>query len=132
MTDKELQVREKQEVQNAAESTRNVNVYTPAADIYETENELVLQLDVPGVKAGGVDIDLNNDELTIHGAVDAEGEGESVLFSEYSTGDYYRKFTISQAIDREKIEARLENGVLTLTLPKAESIKPRKIAISAN
>lgn len=129
MTDKSLQVQEKKEVQSRAESTRTVPVYVPAVDIYESADGVTLLVDMPGATEETVAIDLDNDELTIRGTVPEENTTETLLLQEYRTGDYYRKFEISHVIDREKIEANINNGVLKVVLPKAEIAKPRKIEI---
>ena len=132
MTDKDLQVQEKQEVQTKSESTRNVPIFVPAVDIYESENELTLLADMPGVPIDNVDIDLNDDQLTIKGTAVAEEQTGTSLLREYSVGDYYRQFTVSSAIDREKIAASMKDGVLKLILPKAEAAKPRKIEVKTS
>lgn len=132
MADKDLQPQEKQEVQSQAESTRNVPVFIPPVDIYESQNALTLLADMPGVSSDKVEIDLDKDQLTIKGSVGlAEGQG-AFLLKEYTVGDYYRQFTLSKAIDREKIEASMENGVLKVVLPKAETLKPRKITVKSS
>lgn len=132
MADKDLQVQEKQEVQATAESTRNVPVYVPPVDIYESETELTLLADMPGVPLQNVDIDLNNDQLTIRGTTDMNEDGGRVLLREYAVGDYYRQFRLSNAIDREKIEASMKDGILKVVLHKAEAAKPRKIEVKAS
>ncbi|MEJ5349502.1 MAG: Hsp20/alpha crystallin family protein [Desulfosoma sp.] len=129
MTDKDIQVREKQEVQTQAETTRNIPVYMPAVDILETEEALTLVADMPGVSPENVDIDIRDDQLTIRGTVTLEGEGETVLLREYGVGDYFRQFTLGRIIDQSKIEASMKNGVLTLTLPKVDKAKPRKVEV---
>jgi len=129
MSEKDLQIREKKEVQTTAESTRNVPVFIPAVDIYETERALTLVADMPGVPIEGVDIDLDGETLTIRGTVPKAESNGGVLLREYTAGDYYRQFTLSNVIDREKIRASIQNGVLELVLPKAEAAKPRKIAV---
>ncbi|NSW85159.1 MAG: Hsp20/alpha crystallin family protein [Syntrophobacteraceae bacterium] len=129
MEDKDLQLQEKKELQTKAESTRDVPVFVPAVDIYESESALTVVADMPGVSADSLDIDLDNDQLTIRGtAATQESEG-SVLLQEYSVGDYYRQFTLSDAIDRSKIEATMKDGVLKVVLPKAEAARPRKITV---
>lgn len=129
MTEKDLQVQEKQELQRRSESTRNVPIFVPAVDIYESEMGLTLLADMPGVPIEKVDIDLDNDELTIRAATDVEEGRGTVLLREYAVGDYYRQFTLGNIIDRSKIEASMKDGVLKLVLPKAEAAKPRKIAV---
>lgn len=132
MADKDLQVQEKQELQTTSESTRNVPIFVPAVDIYESQNELTLLADMPGVANDGVDIDLKDDQLTIRGKAGTEEQTGTVLLREYSVGDYYRQFTLSNAIDREKITAAMKDGVLKVVLPKAEAAKPRKIAVQTS
>lgn len=129
MTDKDLQLQEKKEVQTQSESTRNVPLFIPAVDIYEKESSLVLLADMPGVPMEDVEIDVNNDQLTIRGMVTAEESQGTALLREYAVGDYYRQFTLSNVIDQSKIEASMKDGVLKLVLPKAEAAKPRKITV---
>lgn len=129
---KELQVKEKQEVAAPAEQTQPGLVFTPVVDIFETERELTLLADMPGVAPGDVNINLEDGVLTISGSVRPwEGEEESDVLVEFEIGKYYRQFTLSEVIDQDRIEAKLEDGVLRLTLPKAEKAMPRKIAVNA-
>jgi len=113
-----------------AEVTRGL-VFTPRVDILETEHELVLLADMPGVKQDAVDVRFEKDELTIHGrrACDA---AQGFHLRESEPGDFFRSFRISERLDSEKIWAELKNGVLTLHLPKQEAAKPRKITVKGN
>jgi HSP20 family protein len=129
MTEKELQAKEKVELQTTADSTRDVPSYIPAVDIYESAEALTLVADMPGVGPENLVIDVHDDLLTIRGTVTPEGDKERMLLQEYGVGDYFREFTLGRTIDQSKIEAGMKNGVLTLTLPKAEAIKPRKITV---
>jgi HSP20 family protein len=129
MAEKDLQAKEKVELQTAAESTRDVPSYIPAVDIYESTEALTLVVDMPGVGPEDVVIDVHDNQLTLRGAVTLEGEKERLLLQEYGVGDYFREFSLGRNIDQTKIEASVRNGVLTLTLPKAEAIKPRKITV---
>ncbi|MGE0087757.1 MAG: Hsp20/alpha crystallin family protein [Desulfococcaceae bacterium] len=132
MSEKELQVQEKQQVASPAEQTRPGMIFTPAVDIFETEKELVLLADMPGVKTEDLDIDLRENTLSLSGEVRPfEGADEQNVLAEYAVGKYYRQFTLSEVIDQERIDAKLDKGVLRLTLPKVEKAKPRKIAIKA-
>ncbi len=131
MTDKDLQAREKVEVKTEAESTRNVPVYVPAVDIYESQDALVVIADMPGVAPENVSIDVHDNTLTIQGTVTLEETKERIHVHEYGVGDYSRQFTLGRTIDQSKIEAAMKNGVLTLTLPKSDISKPRKIAVKA-
>lgn len=130
---KALQAKEKAEVSSAAEQTRPGVVFTPDVDIFETEKEMTLLADMPGVKAEDLTIDLRENVLTLDGEVKApEGSDEIELFREYRTGKYYRQFNLSEVIDQAKIEANLTDGVLRLQLPKIEAAKPRKITVKAS
>jgi HSP20 family protein len=132
MADKDLQAKEKVELQTTAESTRDVPSYIPAVDIYESPEALTLVADMPGVGPEGVVIDVHDNLLTLRGTVTLEGEKERVLLQEYGVGDYSREFTLGRTIDQSKIEASMKHGVLTLTLPKAEALKPRKITVKTS
>jgi HSP20 family protein len=130
MTEKEIQAREKMEMKASAEGTRDVPMFIPAVDIYESENALVLVADMPGVGSDNVSIDIQDNQLTLRGAIQMEtGEKERTLVQEYGVGDYFREFTLGRTIDQSKIEASMKDGVLTLTLPKADIVKPRKITV---
>lgn len=132
MADKDLQIPEKQEVKTDGERTRNVPVFIPAVDIFETEHDLTLLADMPGVPIGSIDIDLDGEQLTIRGAVPQQESEGRLLLREYAVGDFYRQFTLSNDIDREKIQASMKDGVLKLVLPKAEAAKPRKITVQSS
>ncbi len=135
MTDsetKDLQAKEKEEAVSPAEQTKQGPTFVPVADIFETESAITLLADMPGVKSENFDIDLREDTLTLTGEVlPPEGPGETDIFREYQTGRYYRQFTLSDVIDQSKIDAKLNDGVLRLTLPKVEKTAPRKITITA-
>ena len=128
----ELQVKEKQEVTASAEQTRPGLVFTPDVDIFETDNQLILLADMPGVEPDSLKIDLRDNTLTLSGNVDAEDTSqEEGLVVEYETGHYYRQFNMSEIIDQQKIEAQLTDGVLQLTLPKVAKATPRQITVTA-
>ena len=133
MTDsKDIQVKEKREVSSPAEQTTPGFVFTPEVDILETEDAITLLADMPGVSSKDLDIDLRENTLTLSGLVQPfEAADEEDVIVEYEIGKYYRQFTISEVIDQSKIEALLNDGVLRLTLPKAEKARPRKIPITA-
>ena len=129
---KELQVKEKQEVAVPAEQTRPGLVFTPEVDIFETEREITLLADMTGVAADGVNIDLHEGVLTLSGDVKPwEGSEESDVLIEFEIGKYYRQFNLSEVIDQDKIEAKLEDGVLRLNLPKTEKALPRRVTVNA-
>ncbi len=133
MKEKEMELKEKQEVKKAAgEGTRPGPVFIPAVDILETQTELIVLADMPGVDSKNVDIDLRDNQLTLTGKVEPiEGEKEVSLYKEFNWGDYFRQFTLSDVIDQNKITAKMEAGVLRLTLPKVEKKKPQKITVIA-
>ncbi len=120
------------QAQVETERTRTAKVYVPRVDIYETKDSIVLVANMPGVDEKSVDITLEKDVLTISGSVEPLNfNGYSVAYAEYDTGDYQRAFTISNEVDRNRIEAKVKNGVLRVILHKAEQVKARKIAIKA-
>ncbi len=127
---KALKAKEKREVPAPAERTRPGPTFTPAVDIFETDREISLVADIPGVKADNLDIDLRDNILTLIGEVEApESQGEVDVLREYDTGKYLREFTLSEMIDQSKIEAELKDGVLRLRLPKVEAVSPRKVTV---
>jgi HSP20 family protein len=127
---KELQAKEKQEVTAPAEQTKPGLVFTPAVDIFETDKEITLLADMPGVNADDLTIDLRDNTLTLSADIaPVEGADEEDLMVEYETGRYYRQFTIGELINQEKIDAQLADGVLRLSLLKVEKATPKKIAV---
>ncbi len=129
----ELQMTDRANVQSGPEQTRPGAVYTPAADIFESENSITLLADLPGVKATDLDIDLRDNVLTLRGRVTpAENSSESEVLSEYRPGTFFRQFTLAETIDQSKIDAKLNDGVLRLELPKVERAKPRHITVRAD
>lgn len=131
MAEQELQVAEKKEIApEKGEFTREGIYFSPAVDIFDNERDLIVLADMPGVGPDEIEIDLREDTLTILGKVTESPEGE-ILLNEFQVGNYYRTFRISDSVDRSKISASISDGVLKLTLPKAEKAVPRKIPISA-
>lgn len=131
---KETKALQKQSAQSPMETerTRNSKVYVPKVDIYETKEAIILVADMPGVDEKSVDVVLDKNILTISGTAEPLSfKDYSIGYSEYDVGDYQRAFTISDEVDKDKIEATVKNGVLRLTLHKAEKVKARKIAIKA-
>lgn len=114
-----LQKRQDAQVQQAVEPASNERLFIAPTDIRETNESIVLTADMPGVKPEGVDVTLENNVLTVRGTVaDEYRSAEAPAYEEYESGNYQRSFTLSDEIDRDGIEARMNNGVLTLTLPK--------------
>ena len=115
--------------QTTPERTRGGLYFTPRVAIYETENELTLNADLPGVKPGDVDLRYEQGELLLHGRVTPRQAQGNVLLREYEVGDFYRAFAIHESIDGSKIEAEFKNGVLVVHLPKVEAARPRQITV---
>lgn len=109
-------------------------VWSPAADIYETTDEFVVNLDLPGVDPKMVDLSVENNVLTIRGQRQFEEKQSKDNFHriERSYGAFARSFTLSTFVDADKIRASYKNGVLNITLPKAETVKPKRIQIAAS
>jgi HSP20 family molecular chaperone IbpA len=125
---------EKKEASTAdrIERTWEASVYTPQVDIVEKKEEIVVFADMPGVDEKSVDINLEKNVLSIFGKVDDESiKDHKRAYAEYGVGDFERVFTLSDEIDRDRIQATVKNGVLKLVLPKAEAMKSRKITVKA-
>lgn len=125
---------QKHETDNTAtiERTKTGKVFVPAVDIYETEKEIVLLADMPGVDEKSIDIILEKNVLSIKGSVEAiTPKDYTLVYSEYEVGDFERSFTVdTESVDRDKIKATYKNGVLSLHLPKAEPAQPKKISVA--
>ena len=111
-------------------AARPANFITPEVNIFEDKDGYVLEAEMPGVSKEGLEITLEGNEITILGHRQPETLKAEVLYRESRQADYRRVFELDPAIDTAKISAKVEQGVLTLTLPKAEKVKPRKISIS--
>ena len=126
----EIKKTDKRVATGRGESTRGSVEFIPQVDIYEDKGGITVLADMPGVDKEGVSIDLKEDQLTINGKVLFPEEKETFLHREYESGNYFRQFTLSDMIDREKIAARMADGVLTLILPKAQKAVPKKIEVT--
>jgi len=127
---KALAVTEKRAIDMASgEPTQNGLFFTPLVDIYETDESLTLVADMPGVTKGNLDIDLAEGILTITGTVPVGEDMPQLAYQEYQIGGFTRKFRVGEAIDQSGIRAKLEDGVLRLVLPKAKSLRPKKIEV---
>lgn len=104
----------------------------PPVDIIEDAERITLRADMPGVSRETLSIDVDNDTLTIEGAVSL-GEPAQMkdVYAEIRVAQYRRSFVLGRDLDRERIDARLANGVLTLDIPKLEQAKPRRISVKA-
>jgi HSP20 family protein len=103
----------------------------PTADIYEDRDSLKVILEMPGVDKGHIDVRVEEGVLFVEGRLDlTKYRGLQPLYTEYNIGNYARSFRLSNTIDQDNIGAELKDGVLSLTLPKAEKAKPRTIQVS--
>jgi len=126
-----LQVQEKKELAAKGEKTVPARYYMPATDIYETDEALTVVMEVPGVERKDIEVNIENDVLSVEGRIDfSKYEGLEPLYTEYNVGHFSRAFTLSSKIDQQQIGANIEDGVLTLTLPKAKEAQPRRIKIN--
>jgi HSP20 family protein len=126
----ELQVQEKREAVKRDEDIVPARAYLPTTDIYETPEALVVVMEMPGVDKANLDVRIENDSLSVAGQIDfSKYENLRPVYTEYNIGHYRRSFTISSIIDRDRISADVQNGVLTLTLPKSEAAMPKTIKI---
>jgi HSP20 family protein len=128
-----LSISEKREVDTSIhQELRSGNWFIPATDVYETPEEVMLIMDMPGVCFDCAHLNIVEDELIITGHVThGEDDDDYVLYREYDVGHYHRHFGLPEMIDIDKIEARMADGVLTVTMPKVEQAKPRRIPIKA-
>jgi len=125
-----LSVQEKKEVAAKSEKTIPARYFTPATDIFETDEALTVVMEMPGVEKKDLEVHLESDVVRVEGRIDfGKYEGLDPLYSEYNIGHFARSFSLSSTIDSKRIGAVLEDGVLTLTLPKVEESRPRRIPI---
>jgi HSP20 family protein len=114
-----------------AEQTRANNTHLPRVDIYETDHELLLYADLPGVAPGDIDLRYERGELTLRGKVPERPHVGQAILGEYEPADFQRVFQIHEAIDASKIEAEHKQGVLTVHLPKQEAVKPKLVTVKS-
>ena len=130
MTDsKTTETHEEVKVERMEEPTQRP-YYSPLVDIYEEDDKLVLVADMPGVSADGLEVTFEDGVLTLNGR--SEGQrltGVHQLYQEYVPGDYHRCFRIGEEIDVDGITAKMREGVLTVTLPKSERARRRRIEV---
>jgi len=123
---------EKNEIQTETERTRDRRLYSAYADVIESEDEILVLADIPGADEKTIELTLEKNVLKIYAYPEIEvPQGYSLAYAEYGIGDYERSFVLSDEIDRDKIEAKVKNGVLHLRLPKSTAARMRKIAIQA-
>ena len=113
------------------ELLKTQNSISPVVDIFETENDFILIANLPGVERSNIQVKLDDKSLIIFGKIAFEEEvNRKYILNEKEIGNYFRSFKISESINKEKINARYDNGQLVLTLPKHDKVKPRKIDIN--
>lgn len=118
------------EAEQAAKESAPVEVYTPALDIHETAEGLILEADLPGVPPDQLEVRVEDNVLYIRGNVCwPKLDDGRVLYEELKPGDFYRSFILSDEVDVERITADFEQGVLRLKLPRAGKARPRKIEV---
>ncbi len=129
MSEKTMEL-EKTETKLATELSNYRRTFNPRVDIFETEDSFVLLADMPGVSEDSIDIVLERNQLTIKGYVnETDLSGSDQRYREYAVGDFKRSFSLSDEVNKDEIEATLTNGVLQISLTKAETAKLRKIAV---
>ena len=132
--DQTMEVQKQEEAPaDEMERTRSRRSFVPRADIYETDKEIIVLADIPGANEKTVDITLEKNVLSIAALIEPViPNGFDIAYAEYEEGDYQRSFRLSDEIDRDRIEAIVNNGVLRLHLPKAHAAKTKKITVKAN
>jgi HSP20 family molecular chaperone IbpA len=130
MSPQELQVQEKREVERQQEATVPARAFLPSTDIFESDDVLTIVMEMPGVGREDVDVNVENGVLRVEGRLDfSKYEGMQPVYTEYNIGHYRRSFSLSSKVDQDRISAQMQDGVLTLLLPKAEEAKPRRISV---
>jgi HSP20 family protein len=118
------------ESSKTTERAQPAEFVVPEVNIFETQEGYVLEAEMPGVNKDGLEITIAGNEITIVGQRANEVASGEALFQERSTADFRRVFELDPAIDTSKINAKMNQGVLTLTLPKSEEVKPRRITVN--
>jgi len=127
----DLKLQEKKTLDQKEEKTVPGTYFMPYTDIYESANALTVVMEIPGVSKDAIDIRLEKDELTVNAEINMANYSDyQPVYTEYNIGHFSRSFILNSKVDKDRIEANVADGVLTLTLPKAEEAKPRKITIN--
>ena len=129
MTEQGIKIQEKKAANPGGETTKTEPYFAPHVDIFETESDVTVIADMPGVSTDGIDLSLEDNILTIQGHRPTPQQSGRILLEEYESGNYLRRFTVSESIDQDKIEASLADGVLRVRLPKAVPAQPKKIQV---
>ncbi len=123
---------EEDSIYSRAEASKRM-LFKPPIDIYETDEGLVLLADLPGVSVDTLELQVQNNKLTLFGRVKLPvGEDAELRHGEYHEGDYLRSFILSEEVDYDRIKATLNNGVLKVDLPKAQKAEPRRIQVQTD
>jgi HSP20 family molecular chaperone IbpA len=127
----ELEVQQKRELEKKDESTIPARTFLPNTDIFETEDALTVVMEMPGVNREHADITVEDNVLSVSGRIGfSRYENLRPVYTEYNVGHYRRSFNLApSSFDEHRISAEMKDGVLTLTLPKAERAKPRNIPL---
>lgn len=122
---------EERKVLQRVEGSEDVRkVFTPSVDVIERKDDIILLADMPGVNTESLDITIEKNVLSINGKVSYDiPDKHKLYFAEYDIGDFKRSFSISEEIDKDKIQATLKNGVLKIVMPKVDVVKSRKIEV---
>jgi HSP20 family molecular chaperone IbpA len=129
-TSQELKVQEKKELTAKEEKTVPVRHFVPNADIYETEEALIVMLEIPGAETKDVSVDIEKDVLRVEAKIDmSKYDGLTPVYTEYNVGHYARSFSLPNKVDQAGISAQIADGVLTLTLKKVKEAIPRRIPV---
>ena len=128
----ELKVQEKRELQKKDETTIPARTFVPTSDIFETNDALKIVMEMPGVDKANLDVNVENDVLSVSGRIElSKYEKLQPVYTEYNIGHYRRTFNLSSSrINQDRIAAEMKDGLLTLTLPKVEQAKPRRISVA--
>ena len=131
MAAQEVAPHEKREVAPHEERTEAGKFFSPYTDIHETEQVVVVSMEMPGVDKNSIDIRLDKGVLTVKGTIDSQRyESLRPIYSEYNVGNFVRTFTVSTKIDSAKITANVADGVLTVALPKAAEALAKRISVN--
>lgn len=129
MAENELKIQEKKAAHSDGETTKNEAYFAPHVDIFETEKDVTVIADMPGVTNDGIDLSLEDNIFTIQGHRILQEQTGRVILEEYESGHYLRRFTVAETIDQDGIEASLADGVLKVRLPKVKPAQPKKIEV---
>jgi HSP20 family molecular chaperone IbpA len=120
------------QTQDTAEDTHREPSFRPDVDIVETDQAIIIHVDMPGVAEDGVEVRLEDDVLSLVGTISKDDYTDlTAVYTEYNVGNYRRRFSISSEVSGEKIEGKMSDGVLELVLPKVVSAQPRQIPITS-